>query len=573
MHKDCLRAPSAATNCAIVLACLMAAAAWAQSADKEYWYVDAVRMPADLGKPFGNRPVIIAVVDDGIRLSHEAVRDFIWSNPDEIPGNNIDDDGNGFVDDVYGWDVSDGDGSVAPPDYREDFQHGTHVASIIGRIARRVYGDDASQYIRILPVKAISDDSRDTYLKDGFRGVEYAMQAEPDIILAAWSVAHISQQEEAILERAADAGILIVGAGGNWAQEQEMYPAAHPDVLAVGSVERNGEKTIKSNYGQFIDILAPGTGVRGASVESDDSYQELDGTSFSAAIVAATAAIVKLQNGVDAPSEIKACLLNSADLILVDRKEFHGKLGAGQLNAAKAIRCELLKAETSSDQRTINSKGFLRASQRRATTLSWTIDPGLEIEGFVFRQARDREQTVPGVLEFRGETGADLGIVHRYNTDTLPNEIYIPGTAAHITFTPKQRRSVDWLMAYEAKAIKFADLYCSGRSELTTEGVLSDGSKSESYSANSHCQWLITAPPGKVIEFTFDEMHIEPNVDKLYFFDGPGTNAQIMAVMSGGELPPVFVTWRNQVLVWFVTDGQTQGDGWTTRYRFVDRPQ
>lgn len=573
MNKDRLRASGAATNCAIMLACLFTAVTLAQSADDDYWYVDAVRMPADLAKPIRNRPVVIAIIDDGIRLSHEAVRDFVWINSDEIPGNNRDDDGNGFVDDVNGWDVTDGDNSVTPPDYREDFRHGTHVASIVGRMARRVYGDDASNYIRILSVKAISDDSRDSYLKDGFRGIEYAMQAEPDIILAAWSVAHISPQEEAILQRAADAGILIVAAGGNWPQEQEMYPAAHPDVLAVGSVERNGEKTIKSNYGQFIDILAPGTGVRGAGIESDDSYKELDGTSFSAAIVAATAAIAKLQNGIDAPSEIKACLLNSADPVRVDRKEFHGKLGAGQLNAAKAISCEVLNAETASDQRTNHSKGFIRASQRRADTLSWTIDPGLEIEGFIFRLPRDRKQTASGVLEFRTGTGANSKTVHRYDIDALPNEIYIPGTAAHIRLTPKRRRSIDWLMAYEAKAIKFSEQYCSGQSELTKEGVLSDGSRNEPYSANSHCQWLITAPPGKVIEFTFDELHIEPDVDKLYFFDGSGTNAQIMAILSGGELPPVFTTWRNQVLVWFVTDGQTQGDGWRARYRFVDPPK
>jgi hypothetical protein len=279
-----------------------------------------------------------------------------------------------------------------------------------------------------------------------------------------------------------------------------------------------------------------------------------------------------LQNRIDSPSEIKACLLNSADPVRVDRKEFHGKLGAGQLNAAKAISCEVFNAETASDQRTNRSKGFIRASQRRADTLSWTIDPGLEIEGFIFRLARDRKQTASGVLEFRAGTDAKSKTVHRYDIDALPNEIYIPGTTAHIRLMPKRRRSIDWLMAYEAKAIKFSEQYCSGQSELTKEGVLSDGSRNEPYSANSHCQWLITAPPGKVIEFTFDEMHIEPDVDKLYFFDGPGTNAPIMAILSGGELPPVFTTWRNQVLVWFVTDGQTQGNGWSTRYRFVDPP-
>ena len=573
MPDSCLkfRVARATVSCGLMLVACGPLSTHAQTLMPDDWYIRAITMPSDLAPPDRNYPVVIAIVDDGVRISHEAIRNFIWTNPDEKPGNSIDDDGNGFVDDIRGWDVSDRDGDVAPPVFRTDYNHGTHLASIVGRIALEVYGADAPHYIRILPVKAIADDSPDTYLKDGFRGIEYAIQAKPDIILAAWSVAHISPREEAVLQRAADAGILVIGAGGNWPQEQDMFPAAHAEILAVGSVESNGEKTLNSNYGQFIDILAPGSGIHGASIESDDTYQELDGSSLSAAIVAATAAIAKLQNRLDAPTEIKACLLNTADPVHIERKDFSGKLGAGRLNASAAIGCDVLNTETDSVQTTNRSKGYLRANQRRAEPMSWTIDPRLEIDGFYFRAVRDRKQTESGTIEFRAGPDAEAELIHRFDIDALPDEIYVPGKTAHVTLTPNRRRSIDWLMVYEAKTINFAGLHCRDRVELTMEGRINDGSGSEPYSANSNCQWLITAPPGKAIEFTFDELHIEPNVDKIYFFDGASTNEQIMAILSGGELPPVFTTWRNQVLIWFVTDGETQGNGWQATYQFVDR--
>lgn len=86
-----------------------------------------------LGLRSTNRKVIkVAVVDDGFRLSHQAIKSFIFTNPKEIIGNKIDDDGNGYVDDVHGWDVSDHDNNVNPPATRlKDFYHGTYIASII----------------------------------------------------------------------------------------------------------------------------------------------------------------------------------------------------------------------------------------------------------------------------------------------------------------------------------------------------------------------------------------------------------------------------------------------------------
>ena len=235
-------------------------------------FLELINVPAIASSRVRGEPVVIAIVDDGVRTSHHDIEAFVWRNGGETGGNGIDDDGNGFVDDVNGWDVSDQDGMPTPPDYRDDFYHGTHIAGIIATIARAAYGESAPERLRIMPIKALADDDPTTYVKHGYAGIDYAAQAGADIIIAPWVVAHISPDEDNVLKRAADAGIIIVASSGNLPEERDQYPAAHAAVLAVGSIEENGEKAKDSTYGQFVDLSAPGTGIRSAGIGSDDDY-------------------------------------------------------------------------------------------------------------------------------------------------------------------------------------------------------------------------------------------------------------------------------------------------------------
>ncbi|MBC8218614.1 MAG: S8 family serine peptidase, partial [Planctomycetes bacterium] len=175
------------------------------------WYIESIHAPDNIKPEPGAKRVVIAVVDDAIRTTHHDIKDFIWQNPKEVPANNIDDDGNGYVDDVQGWDVSDNDSAIGPPQNRlKEFYHGTHLAGIVARIARSAYGDSASGRIKIMPVKALADSAPKTYIKDGYNGIDYAVKAGADLILCAWSVPHISPDESRILEQARDKGVLLV---------------------------------------------------------------------------------------------------------------------------------------------------------------------------------------------------------------------------------------------------------------------------------------------------------------------------------------------------------------------------
>lgn len=543
----------------------------AESVPLDDWYLEAIRVPENLRQDLNKRPIIVAVVDDGMRITHKDLAEFIWTNPLERSNNHVDDDGNGFIDDTHGWDVSDEDNDVGAPDYRPDFYHGTHIAGIVATIARTAYGESAPDRIRILPIKALADSSEHTYIKGGYEGIRYAVQMGADIIICAWGMGQISAEQSAILQSAADKGVLIVSAAGNLPEEREQFPAAHQTVLAVGSIERDGAKTDKSNFGKFVDISAPGTGIESAGIDSDQARERRDGTSMSTAMVAAAAALVKISHPELDNEQVKACLISSSKPMPIGKREYSAKLGAGSLQIDAAVICDLFTQKTNSGAPLIHPKGYLRTTVKKRATTHWTIEPLGEFAGIRFMPAQDAGPTAKGVVEFRANNKADAEVIASYPLDNPPESIYVPGTTVFVSLkTGSKRSSGNWLLKYEAQPIDFSRLYCHGTKRLSTEGMISDGSGPEHYSSQSDCKWLITAPEGKVVRFQFDALDTEPRTDMIYFFNGERTNSQIMALFSGRELPPEFTTWSNQVLVWFLSDDQNQGQGWHASYTFED---
>ena len=165
-------------------------------------------------------------------------------------------------------------------------------------------------------------------------------------------------------------------------------------------------------------------------------------------------------------------------------------------------------------------------------------------------------------------------MIESVTLDAFPATVYVAGRTAHVTFTPdRDAPPADFLVEYAAAAIDFRTLYCRGTKEITVAGTLSDGSGPENYSPRTDCRWHIVAPPGKVIHFVVDEFDTEAKTDLLYFFNGSTTRQeQLMAYFSGpATTPPELVTWTNEALVWFVSDGKNQGRGWTMTFRFQDK--
>lgn len=553
-----------------VLAFFVTGAVHSQTAQNGDWYLSHLNITQNSAIAEGKKEVVIAIVDDGIRTTHLDVKHFIWTNPREKPRNHIDDDGNGYIDDIHGWDVSDNNNTISPPaDRLDEYYHGTHLAGIVSRITRSYFGDSASRLIKIMPVKSLADEADKSYLSDGYKGIQYAMQAGADIILCAWSVGNISSDQSAILEEAHRRGIVIVASAGNFPEDRKQYPAAHPTVIAVAGSNQKGELSEKSNYGQFVDLSAPGINIQGASSLSDSGYALKDGTSFSTAMVATAAALVRWQHPSFSARQVEACLKSSADVQEIHNPLHTGKTGAGRLNIGQAVKCEILTGQMKQKNPINHPQGFLHLYSPESKTISWTIQPKGQFKGIRFRPVSNQNNTGQGVLSFYSDDSGESKFIESYPLSNPPETVYVAGGQAHVVLeTDMINPKLDGLVGYEVETIDHRNLYCQGTQKLTVEGILEDGSGAENYSMESNCKWLITAPRGKVIHFKFTEFDTEAQADWLYFFNGEKTNEKTMAGFSGPDIPPEFTSWRNKVLVWFVTDSKNQGKGWKAEYRF-----
>ncbi len=540
----------------------------AESPEKD-WFIQSIGTSSQLTIRDKQPGVVIAIVDDGFNTTHEALHRFIWNNPGEIPDNKVDDDGNGYVDDVNGWDVSDNDNQLKPhPSRLIQYYHGTHLAGVITRILSTMLGENAADHFRILPVKAISDVAPNTYLKEGYRGIDYAIDMGADIILTAWSVAAISREEKNILQKAEDQGILVIAAAGNLSTEQPQYPAAEESVLAIAALNKLDQKLPVSSYGQSVDLAAPGEDIYSADSISDVDYRYRSGSSFAAAMAAAAAAAVRLANPDFSSSDIKICLKDSAAHLRNISSRYRGKLGFGKLNIASSVACEILNESSSSNEILSRTKGFLRARQSR----KWTISPGGRFEGLRFNLFSKQGEAGDARIVFFVDDGSGLREIKGFDLDALPGSVYLPHIPVQVELEAENAGSdLDYLFEYHVETIDFTREYCRDTVYLYKEGAISDGSGEHDYAFHSSCKWLITAPEGKVIRFEFSELDTEARVDKVLFFDGEGTHEPIMASISGPEIPPVFTTWNNQVLIWFVSDGQNQAAGWKVNYSFQEK--
>ncbi|MFW1678337.1 S8 family serine peptidase [Pontibacter sp. JAM-7] len=536
-------------------------------------WLDQLNIPR-LDQPKPDKPLVIAVVDDAFRLSHQQFKDIIWQRPDEIADNGIDDDGNGYIDDRFGWDIADNDNSVLPPLERlPEFYHGTHLSGIIASIVKRAYGDQAGDYVRILPIKGLSDHAPIPYLKDAYSGLEYALDSGADLVLAAWAETNIAPRQEALLKRAEQQGTIIVAAAGNFQLHRPQYPAAFPSVLSVTAAEANGTLTEHANYGQHVNLVAPGTAVISAGSTGDDHTYISSGSSQASAMAVAAVALLKLAYPDLNPAELKACLIEGADAFPELDARWVAQLGAGTINVQQALACPVLKGHSRSYTQHKAYQGYLNLANKAEQGSTWVIRPPGQYQGLRFLLASPVANNSQGQLSIYSNNVRDAAPDKVYALNDLPDQFYIPGGFARLVVQggAEGQAGAKPLLFYRAEPIDYSSAYCKGTVYVQKAGVLDDGSGAARYAYNSNCKWQITAPAGKRIQLRAIQLDTEKGVDKLYFFNGTTTEQRnMMAIFSGTELPPAFTSWSNNVLLWFASDGKQQGQGWQISYQFID---
>lgn len=285
---------------------------------------------------------IVAVVDDAVKINHQDLVGNLWTNPGEIAGNGIDDDGNGYIDDVNGWDAADRDNDANPPGTatNSNFTHGTHCAGIVAAKTNNAIGVASIGFnISYIPVKCKLSSTSGSSIQAAMEGVQYALNTPAKVISMSWGGSSSSSVEQLVFDYGWQSGVTLIAAAGNNGNQVQFYPANYNHVLAIGNTTSTDARSSSSNYGTWIDIMAPGTTIYNCLAGSTTSYGNQTGTSMACPMVAGTAGLMLSVNPGLSPDMVYQCLKDSADNINAQNTSIIGLIGSGRLNAKKAVQC------------------------------------------------------------------------------------------------------------------------------------------------------------------------------------------------------------------------------------------
>jgi gliding motility-associated-like protein len=303
------------------------------------WNLDIINAKKAWDLETGNSSVKIAIIDDAVLLDHEDLQTKIWINPKEIPVNGIDDDKNGYIDDVNGWDAANIDNDPNPKNPSNSyFSHGTHVAGIAAGATNNSIGIASIGYAcSIIPVKIGLD--QNSNLTNAYKGVEYAIAIKADVINMSWGGSVYSQTYQKLFDITNSEGIVCVAAAGNSSSTIPMYPASYNHVISVASSTSLDMLSNFSNYGNTIDVIAPGSDILSTLAGGISSYGTYSGTSMASPLVAGLCGLMRSNYKNMPPDDLEVCLKSSCDNINALNPNYIGQIGAGRINALKAIQC------------------------------------------------------------------------------------------------------------------------------------------------------------------------------------------------------------------------------------------
>ena len=429
--------------------------------------------------------VVVAVIDSGVDINHPDLSNVIWQNQNEIPGNGIDDDANGYIDDVNGWDFAFDDNS--PEDGNG---HGTHVAGTIAAIRNNNIGiAGVTNNIKIMPLRFL-DNSGNGYTNNAIAALNYAVANGAPISNNSWGGGGYSSSLFNAIDAADQAGHTFVAAAGNSGQDMDSnpsYPAAYSNsnIISVAAINSSGNLASFSNYGyNNVDIAAPGVAILSTISHQScgqgsgaDCYASLNGTSMASPHVAGVAALILGMRPGSSPQEISDILMDSVrpTTVLNGSLAFGGELDArAAVELATSTGSIVFPSHTPGE--TVYQNDLIEiiavATQSDGTDVSTSVT-WKDVAGNVLGTGATltHQESTPGLLRLIAEAADTNGALLRssatYNVEertfqfTSPTQIIIPDPGSPVSTT--------WI--WDGPVGESADLIAKSVSFSQIEGI------------------------------------------------------------------------------------------------------
>lgn len=304
----------------------------------------------------GSTNVVVAVIDTGINYNHEDLRENMWRNPAEIPGNGLDDDGNGFVDDIYGIDTADdlfgNDSDPMDVNTQDIGYHGTACAGIIGAVGNNGRGITGANWtVRLMAIRAVQQNNFISQA-DRIQAWEYVLLMKQrgvnlQVVSMSWGGTNFNAAARDACVAVGNAGIVQVAAAGNSTRDNDVipfYPASYPasNMISVAASDRVDALASFSNYGRTnVDLAAPGLEIVTTYAPGTNSYELFfNGTSAATPFVSGAAALLVAMNSNATPTDVKTALLESTDMLpaFTNRMVSNGRLNLGSAAYHSRVR-------------------------------------------------------------------------------------------------------------------------------------------------------------------------------------------------------------------------------------------
>jgi subtilisin family serine protease len=307
----------------------------------QQWGLQTVDAEAAWTEVVGDPSVAIAVVDVGVWFGHPELENVQWRNDAEVNGiEGQDDDGNGYIDDLYGYDFVGIDGDPMPEPFTTEQTHGTHVAGIAAALRNNGRGiAGIASGCKIIAVRVGQGNS----VIYGYEGILYACRSGVKIINCSWGGGSDSQYEQEVIQYALDHECIVIASAGNGNTIERHYPSSLEGVLSVAATGIGDHSAVFSHYGPSVKVSAPGINILSTiwDENGNPSYAFWQGTSMSAPLVAGICALTKLKYPTLTGSALAARVIGSSEPIDEVNPYRAGWVGLGRVNAWRSVADEL----------------------------------------------------------------------------------------------------------------------------------------------------------------------------------------------------------------------------------------